>query len=148
MLYNPSTPKNGSPRRNSLRAVLEAACAKTGTRLDALTVLSTQVDPYRLDTAAGHRDGQWIAEQLDRLVASGKKIHWRGLHYLLVSTTGLTKPNGKPYQNDDKDWTWLIDVAGKAGRWLGYIPFERITDNRNAEPEIFHKARVKPRAAI
>ena len=132
----------------ALRSVLEKACSKTGVRLDDLTVLSTRVDPYRLDTDAGHRDGQWIAEQLDRLVASGKRIHWRGLHYLLVSTTGLTKPNGKPYQNNDEDWTWLIDVAGKAGRWLGYIPFERILDNRNAPPEIFHQARVKPKRAI
>jgi len=73
----------------ALRSVLEKACSKTGVRLDDLTVLSTRVDPYRLDTDAGHRDGRWIAEQLDRLVAPGKKIHWRGLHYLLVSTTGL-----------------------------------------------------------
>jgi hypothetical protein len=139
------TPVNGF---GALRSVLEKACTKTGVRLDELTVLSTAVDPYRLDTTAGHRDGQWIAEQLDCLVAPGKKIHFRGLHYLLVSTTGLTKPNGKPYQNDDEDWTWLVNVAGKAGRWLGYIPFDKIIDNRNAEPEIFHKARVRPKSAI
>jgi len=113
-----------------------------------LTVLSTAVDPYRLDTDAGHRDGGWIAEQLNRLLAPGKKIHWRGLHYLLVSTTSLTKPNGEAYRNIEEDWTWLIDTAGKAARWLGYIPFERITDNRNAEPVIFHKARVVPKSVI
>jgi hypothetical protein len=39
-------------------------------------------------------------------------------------------------------------VAGKAARWLGYIPFERITDNRNAEPFILHKARVIPQAFV
>jgi hypothetical protein len=131
-----------------LRAVVEKAAAKTKTSLAALTVLSTAVDPYRLDTDAGHRDGSWIAEQLNQLLAPGKKIHWRGLHYLLVSTTSLTKPNGETYKNIDEDWTWLIDTAGKAARWLGYIPFERIADNRNAEPVIFHKARVMPRAAI
>ena len=31
-----------------------------------MTVLSPQADPYRLDTPAGHRDGAWLAEQLDR----------------------------------------------------------------------------------
>jgi hypothetical protein len=131
-----------------LRAVVEKAAAKTKTSLSALTVLSTAVDPYRLDTDAGHRDGSWVAEQLNRLLAPGKTIHWRGLHYLLVSTTGLTKPNGEIYKNDDDDWTWLADTAGKAARWLGYIPFERITDNRNADPVIFHKARVAPKLAI
>ena len=45
----------------------------------------------------------------------------------------------KPYENNDEDWTWLSETAGKAARWLGYIPFERITDNRNAEPVIHHK---------
>jgi hypothetical protein len=132
----------------SLRSVLEKACAKTGTNLGDLTVLSIAVDPYRLDTDARHRDGQWVAKWLDRLVAPAKQIHWRGLHYLLVSTTGLTKPDGTPYQNNDAEWTWLIDVAGKAGRWLGYIPFERISDNRNAEPFIHHKARITPKPAV
>jgi len=140
-----SLPING---RGKLRAVVEKAAAKTKTSLSALTVLSTAVDPYRLDTDAGHRDGSWVAEQLNRLVPPGKKIHWRGLHYLLVSSTGLTKPNGETYKNDDDDWTWLADTAGKAARWLGYIPFERITDHRNAEPVIHHKARVAPRSMI
>jgi len=130
-----SLPING---RGKLRAVVEKAAAKTKTSLAALTVLSTAVDPYRLDTDAGHRDGSWVAEQLNRLLAPGKKIHWRGLHYLLVSTTSLTKPNGETYKNDDDDWTWLADTAGKAVRWLGYIPFERITDHRNAEPVVHH----------
>jgi len=140
-----SLPRNGLGK---LRAVVEKAAAKTKTSLAALTVLSTAVDPYRLDTDAGHRDGSWVAEQLNRLLAPGRKIHWRGLHYLLVSTTGLTKPNGETYKNDDDDWTWLADTAGKAARWLGYIPFERITDHRNAEPVVHHKARVAPRSMI
>jgi hypothetical protein len=131
-----------------LRAVVEKARAKTGTSLAALTVLSTAVDPYRLDTDAGHRDGSWVAEQLNRLLAPGKKIHWRGLHYLLVSTTGLTKPDGEPYRNIDSDWVWLVESAGKSARWLGYISFERITDHRNAEPVIFHKAKATPKSAI
>ena len=88
-----------------LRSVLEEACTKTGISLSDLTVLSAQVDPYRLDTEARHRDGRWVAEQLDRLVARGRQIHWRALHYLLVSTTSLAKPNGEPYKNIDEDWT-------------------------------------------
>jgi hypothetical protein len=131
-----------------LRSVLETASAEIGCNLGDLTVLSAQVDPYRLDTASGHRDGQWIAKQLDRAIGKKRRIHWRGLHYALVSTSNLIKPNGERYRNDDENWTWLVNVAGKAARWLGYIPFERITDNRNAEPFIHHKAKVEPKAFV
>jgi len=152
MTLNPSRNNNGSTAKSNgygtLRAILEAACQKAGCGLGGLTVLSAQVDPYRLDTPAGHRDGRWVAEQLDRLVGRTKKIHWRGLHYTLVSTSNLIKPNGQPYLNMDEDWTWLIDTAGKAARWLGYVDFSRITDQRNAPPIIHRKARVIPKALI
>jgi hypothetical protein len=54
-----------------LRTILESASANIGSSLSDLTVLSSAVDPYRLDTPAGHRDGQWVAKQLDRAI--GKK---------------------------------------------------------------------------
>jgi hypothetical protein len=127
----------------ALRSVLEKACTKAACGLSDLTVLSPQVDPYRLDTPSAHRDGKWLAEHFDRLVGRSKKLHWRGLHYVLVSTSGLVKPNGDVFVNHDDNWTWLVNVAGKAARWLGYIDFERITDNRNAEPFIHHKASPK-----
>jgi hypothetical protein len=63
-----------------------------GCSLSDLTVLSAQVDPYRLDTPSGHRDGQWVAEHLNRLVGGTKRIHWRGLHYVLVTPGNLIKP--------------------------------------------------------
>ena len=37
------------------------------------------------------------------------------------------KPDGEIYRNTDDDWMWLSEIAGKAARWLGYIPFERIS---------------------
>jgi hypothetical protein len=131
----------------ALRSVLEKNVSKAGCSLGDLTVLSAQVDPYRLDTPSGHRDGRWVAEQLDRLVGR-KKIHWRGLHYTLVSTSGLIKPNGQPYLNTEDDWIWLVNTAGKAARWLGYVSFDRIIDQRNSPPIIHRKARVMPKATI
>jgi hypothetical protein len=109
-----------------------------------LTVLSPQVDPYRLDTPAGHRDGAWLAEQLERAVGPHRRIHWRGLHYAIVATGNIRKPNGEVYRNTDADWTWLASDAGKAARWLGYIDFNRIIDNRNSDPIIYRKPRVTP----
>ena len=98
------------------------------------TVMSNLTDPYRLDTPANHRDAKWLAGAF----AQGKlvQIHCRGLHYTIVSLPELRKPNGEPYLNDIDNWTWLQRVTGVA-RWLGYIDFESITDERNAGPELW-----------
>jgi hypothetical protein len=111
-----------------LRAALEMA----GGSLKDLTVLAPQNDPFRVDTPARHRDGAWLANTLDRLGVRGQR-HLRGLHYILI---GQPKPDGLPYTNTERDWLWLQEHAAKAARWLGYIPFYRIVDQRNDPPEI------------
>jgi len=133
---------------NVLRKILENACTKQKASLSDLTVLSAAVDPYRLDTDAGHRDGAWLAAQLNTLCGPTARIHWRGLHYAIVQETKIRKPNGEIYRNTEADWIWLSEGAGKAARWLGYIPFERIFDQRNAEPVIHRKAKVPPAARL
>src|SRR5215469_15670689 len=119
---------------SSLRVALEAAAAAARLPLKDLTVLARQNDPFLQDTPAGHRDAQWFAEQIAQLVPRGV-VHLRGLHYRLVASTAL-KPNGEPYTNTDENWQWLEVHPAKAGRWLGYVPFGRIIDERNASPEI------------
>jgi hypothetical protein len=110
-----------------LRSVVEHAREEAGCSLSELTALSAQNDPYRLDTPSGHRDGQWLAKHLDKAIGGQRRIHWRGLHYVLVSSKKpAVKPDGEVYRNTEEDWFWLINTAGKAARWLGYIPFERI----------------------
>jgi hypothetical protein len=131
----------------ALRSILEQAHEDTGYSRTELTVLSAQVDPYRLDTPSGHRDGKWAAEQLTQAFGSERRTHWRGLHYAIVAQGKVRKPDGSVYLNTAADWEWLVNVAGKAARWLGYIPFERITDNRS-DPIIYRKARVKPQAWV
>jgi hypothetical protein len=121
------TAKHNGHQSNGLRGALEAA----GGSLKSLTVLAPQNDPFRVDTEAGHRDGAWLANTLDRLAVTDRR-HLRGLHYLLI---GEPKPNGEPYTNTDRDWQWLGMVA-KAARWNKHLPFDRIVDQRNDEPEI------------
>ena len=118
---------NGS---GALRQILEAAAREARLPLSDLTVLDKKVDPYRQDTPA------------DTATARGSPSRWRGsgsssrstcagLHYALVSSTSLTKPNGARYLNNADDWEWLQVEASKAARWLGYVPFDRIVDQRN-----------------
>jgi hypothetical protein len=132
-----------------LRKIIEAACEAEGVTQKALTVLAVQHDPYRLDTDTHHRNGRWVAEQLSRFYGPTKQTHWRGLHYsIIMAKTKIRKPDGQVYRNTDEDWIWLSERAGKAARWLGYIPFDRIIDRRNSEPIIHRAEKVEPCAAI
>lgn len=120
----------------ALRAVLEASRLALRVSRADLTVLSSAVDPYRLDTPAGHRDGAWLAGHLDRAIGPYRRIHWRGLHYALVATGDVVKPNGDLYRNTDQDWNWLTACAGKAARWLGYVHFR--SHRRRPQRRAFH----------
>jgi len=132
----------------ALRSVLEAAFDESGFSRAELTVLSIQIDPYRLDTPSGHDAGRWAAAQLAKGFGKTRCTHWRGLHYSIVARGNVRKPDGSIFRNTEEDWLWLSAVAGKAARWLGYIPFERITDARNAEPIIHRKARIRRKSWI
>jgi hypothetical protein len=128
-----------------LRQALEAAATESGCSLKDLTVLAVQRDPFRLDTPANHALGEWLASTASRLGLGSRQIHPRGLHYMFI---GQPKPDGTPYENTDPDWVWLSEKAVKAARWLGYIPFTQITDQRNAEPVIREFSRPEPGAYL
>ena len=133
--------------QGALRGILETAAREARVSLSDLTVLDKKVDPYRQDTPAGHRDGAWLAQQMEELGIT-RPIHLRGLHYALVSSTNLTKPNGTRYLNNADDWEWLQVAASKAARWLGYVPFDRIIDQRNDAPVIVVHDNGEPEAEI
>lgn len=120
----------------NLRLVIEDASASSGHSLSALSVLSDQNDPYRIDTEARRRDGAWLANAIDQHRIK-VPVHLRGLHYVLVATSTVRKPDGSLYVNTDECWEWLSTRAAKVARWLGYVPFESIVDNRNEEPKLF-----------
>jgi hypothetical protein len=120
--------------RSPLRQALDTAIAEAnGKKLSMknLTVLAAQNDPFRIDTPARHRDGEWLAITARELGLGYRKIHLRGLHYTVI---GRPKPDGTPYTNTEADWLWLSGDCGKAARFLGYIPFDQIVDQRNAAP--------------
>lgn len=114
-----------------LRQLLDQTAAAEGCPMKDLTVLSPQVDPFRLDTPANHRDGGWLANAVLELGLGDRLIHLRGLHYAVL---GLFKPDGTQYVNTIDNWLWLSESAAKAARWLGYIDFDRIVDKRNDAP--------------
>jgi hypothetical protein len=121
--------------RSPLRQQVDEAIAANGTKITMkdITVLAPQNDPFRLDRPSAHRDGEWLAMTAERLGLGRRKIHLRGLHCMII---GETKPDGTPYANTEADWEWLSGEAGKAARWLGYLPFDQIVDQRNAAPTV------------
>jgi hypothetical protein len=126
-----------------LGMIIEREAATAGiVDLRDLTVLSKDNDPYLLDTAKNHAAGQWFADQIERFVASGKQVHLRGLHYAILSSGDVRKPDGKLYVNNNSCWTWLQRTAAKAARWLDYVPFDRIKDERNEPPRLICPGRV------
>jgi hypothetical protein len=108
---------------------------ESGAMID-LTVMSAEVDPFRLGQPHHHEAGKWLRAQYDRL-AKGQRIHLRGLHYRMVAAGDVIKPDGSRYINTEEDWLWLLDKASKWSRWLGYIPFQWIVDEYNDTPEIY-----------
>ena len=132
-----------------LRRILETACEEQKASLSDLTVLLAQVDPYRIDTAAGHRDGAWLAKQIAESSTDGLNGPIGvGCFNAIVGQSKIRKPNGEIYRNTEDDWEWLITNPAKAARWLGYVPFDRIIDQRNAAPIIHRKATLCPEARL
>lgn len=131
-----------SARITILRSLLDEAAASTGLSRSALTVLAPQRDPYRLDTPAHHARGQWLADAFNQVVGPYERIHLRGLHYRLVGR--VNKPDGKPYINDADTWEWLSEHVIKAARFLGYVPWSRLIDQRNAPPRVYRESYTPP----
>jgi hypothetical protein len=127
---------------SALRRLLEETAAEHGVPMKDLTVLAPQNDPFRVDTPAGHRDGAWLAMTAHELGLGDRRIHLRGLHYMVL---GRPKPDGTPFANTETDWLWLSAGAGKAARWLGYLPFDQIVDQRNTPPIVRVFKRPDPR---
>jgi hypothetical protein len=116
---------------------IEAAAADAACSIRGLTVLAASNDPYRLDTSAGHEQGRWLARQIEQLVGPEGRVHLRGLFYRIVAAGDVEKPDGTVFTNTDDNWDWLQTRAAKAARWLGYVPFDRIRDERNEPPRLF-----------
>ena len=125
----PEDPAADHHQRNGfhLRAELESL----GGSLKQWTVMSEVSDPFRLDAPANHRDGEWLARTMLRLDIT-EQIHDRGIHYAIL---GEPTPLGLPYMNTAEQWDWLQDTISKA-RWLGYVDWDQIRDQRNDAPEV------------
>lgn len=131
----PDSQDFSSRRPAGLRKTIDDAKAISRLPMSELSVLTNSNDPYRLDTPGNHVAGSWLARHFEKHKMR-RPIHLRGAHYVLGATGDVIRPNGKVYVNNEECWTWVVDYASKAARWLGYIPWSDIRDERNAPPEL------------
>lgn len=119
----------------SLGDLLKAEKARTGLGLGDLTVLSAQNDPYRLDTKANHQKAKWFRDAMDAVgrLEGPSTIHNRGIYYAFVGE--VTLPGGEPFINNDDCYSFLVEASNIA-RWLGYVPWSKIVDERSESPVV------------
>jgi hypothetical protein len=119
----------------SLGDVLKAEKARTGFDLGDLTVLSAQNDPYRLDTKANHRKAKWFRDAMESVgrLDGSSTIHNRGIYYAFVGEVAL--PDGDPFINNDDCYRFVVEASNIA-RWLGYVPWSKIVDERSEAPVV------------
>jgi hypothetical protein len=107
----------------ALRRAPDDARERSPCTREALTVL--QVDRSRLDTPANHRDGAWVAEQLEPSIGSHRRVHWRGLHYAIVAAGNAVKPNCTPAVDEkhstqapliSSSWSWVMATRALKAR--------------------------------
>jgi hypothetical protein len=110
---------------------------------DSLIALSPGNDPFYIGPAR-QTGAEWFAG-LWQANGFGRGTHLRRVHYILVSSTAPVgmPPNGEPYQNTEKCWSYL-GACGRDARYLGLIRAGDFVDRRNPEPQVFL---VKPEAA-
>jgi hypothetical protein len=93
-------------------ADVDALSEQTGWSIKSLIALASVNDPFVGDREGGARTiwARWFAELWNRLnIPHG--AHLRRIHYVLISTTGVTMPDGKPYLNTYNHWKDLGDAA-------------------------------------
>lgn len=132
----PPKPPKPPPYRPSgpLAMRLAAEAEAVGANPADLLVLSSKHDPFN-ETLKSRRDAEWFSEQVKRFVARGT-VHLRGTYYRILSSGDVLLPNGSRFEGTHETAV-LVESAGKYARHLGLVPFDRIVDERAAQPEFY-----------
>jgi hypothetical protein len=113
---------------------IKAMARSIGRPVKDLLALTSAYDPFYAGVGARRCAAEWFADIWKH--HGGLGSHLRRLHYRLILTASLCKPDGRNYNNTEGDWNFLI-AASLAARYLDLVPFDGLVDRRNAAPMIF-----------
>lgn len=113
---------------------LKSIAQRVGVSPSKLLALAPTNDPFYVGAPGQLTKGKWFS-QIYAAMGSPTNCHIRRVHYWLVTTKSLPKPNGAVYENTDNDWNLLV-LASKYARYLGLVPVENIIDRRNPDPQV------------
>lgn len=126
-----------------LSLFLAEQCIAEDCDLHDVTVMASITDPFRWDRGLAHKESRWFSKHLEE-VAPGRSVHLRAVHYAMLGRS-FRLPNGNVYINTNENYMWPNNAA-KSARWPGYVPFDRITDERNETPLILVPEDTRPRS--
>lgn len=113
---------------------LKSIASRVGVSPAKFLALAPTNDPFYVGAPGQLTKGKWFA-QVYSAMDSPTNCHIRRVHYWLVTTKSLAKPNGGVYENTDNDWNLLL-LSSKYARYLGLVPIENIIDRRNPDPQV------------
>jgi hypothetical protein len=88
---------------------IKTTAKRIGRPIMDLIALSGESDPFYAGVGRRRQAAEWFAAIWADHGAAG--THLRRLHYKLVSTTALTKPDGSAYENTENDWQLLCKAS-------------------------------------
>lgn len=97
-----------------------------------LLVLSNANDPFYCGQPAQVAQAEWFADLWHRFGYT-TAAHLRRVHYDIVSSDGILRHDGLPYENTEKCWE-LLTAAAKFARHLGLVDADKFVDRRNNAP--------------
>lgn len=96
--------------------------------------MSPARDPFYAGAPEQVRQAEWFGALWMREGMTG--AHLRTFHYRIMSR-GLTMPNGRPYENTNECWDYLVECS-KYARYLGVVPAGDVDDKRNEVTQRAH----------
>jgi len=120
------------------RETIKIAAKELGINPQDIVASHITNDPFYQVSKQTEKFAEWFRSVLDQAkeVAPHVLNHLRRLHYYYSSLPDAKRHNGVPYINDNASWTYLIRCS-KVARYMGYVRYEDLQDQRNPEPR-FH----------
>lgn len=120
---------------------LKVMAKSRGQSVTELLAMSPRRDPFYVGTPAQVAQARWFAELWQKF-GYRDGIHLRLMHYRTANGGEVfIKPDGKPYENTENCWDYLV-ASAQFARYLGLVDPDAFVDRRNPAPII--NARTSP----